>query len=71
MTGKQAATEETYFCTATEGTLTDILQKDVSSDSSQTSSLPFDISLVSSIESLIYSLCAKRSHSVKVGSSRS
>lgn len=48
------------------------IQKGASSDSSQTSPLAFDISSPSSsIESLIYSLCAKRSHSVIFGSSRS
>lgn len=47
-------------------------QNGASSDSSQTSALPFETSSPSSsIESLMYSLCAKRSHSVKVGSSRS
>lgn len=47
-------------------------QNGASSDSSQTSALPLEASSTSSsIESLIYSLCAKRSHSVKVGFSRS
>lgn len=47
-------------------------QKGASSDSSQTSALPLEASSTSSsIESLIYSLCAKRSHSVNVGFSRS
>lgn len=49
-----------------------LAQKGASNDSSQTSALPFDaFSPSSSIESLIYSLRAKRSHSVKDGSSRS
>lgn len=47
-------------------------QKGASSDSSQTSALPLEASSTSSsMESLIYSLCAKRSHSVHVGFSRS
>lgn len=49
-----------------------ISQKGASSDSSQTSALPLETSSTSSsIESLIYSLCANRSHSVNVGFSRS
>lgn len=47
-------------------------QKGDSRDSSQASALPLDASSTSSsIESLMYSLCAKRSHSVNVGFSRS
>lgn len=48
------------------------IQKGASRDSSQTSALPLEASSPSSsMDSLIYSLCANRSHSVKVGSSRS
>lgn len=50
----------------------DWIQKGASRDSSQTSPLPLEASSPSSsMESLIYSLWAKRSHSVKVGSSLS
>ena len=48
------------------------IQNGASSDSSHTSPLPFEASSPSSsMDNLIYSLCANRSHSVRVGFSRS
>ena len=61
-----------YLLTSNLGRLPELNQKGASSDSSQTSALPLEASSTSSsIESLMYSLCANRSHSVKVGFSRS
>ena len=60
------------FIKTISSTNTYAIQNGASSDSSHTSPLPFEASSPSSsIDNLIYSRCANRSHSVRVGFSRS